>query len=104
MRIFSLDLPALDGGPLALRLAQALNCERPIMAGEPCFVCRTCKQIEAMQHPDLSVIQAWMATIFQKKAASLKVDQIREMQRTLNLKPYQSKYRVVIFLRFQEAK
>jgi DNA polymerase III subunit delta' len=31
------------------------------------------------------------------------VDQIREVQRTLNLKPYQSKYRVVIFLRFQEA-
>jgi DNA polymerase-3 subunit delta' len=31
------------------------------------------------------------------------VDQIREVQRTLNLKPYQSQYRVAVFLRFQEA-
>jgi DNA polymerase-3 subunit delta' len=31
------------------------------------------------------------------------VDQIREARRTLVLKPYQSKYRVALFLRFQEA-
>jgi DNA polymerase-3 subunit delta' len=31
------------------------------------------------------------------------VDQIREARRTLTFKPYQSKYRVAIFLRFQEA-
>jgi len=31
------------------------------------------------------------------------VDQVREARRTLTLKPYQSNYRVAIFLRFQEA-
>ena len=31
------------------------------------------------------------------------MDQVREARRTLTLKPYQSKYRVTIFLRFQEA-
>lgn len=82
---------------LALRLAQALNCEKPISAGMPCFTCRTCKQIEAMGHPDLTIIQA------ENEGGTLKVDQIREIQRTLNLKPYQSKYRVSIFLRFHEA-
>jgi DNA polymerase-3 subunit delta' len=31
------------------------------------------------------------------------VDQVREVQRALSLKPYQAKYRVALFLRFQEA-
>jgi DNA polymerase-3 subunit delta' len=50
-----------------------------------------------MQHPDLSVVQA------EFEGGTLKVDQVREVRRTLILKPYQSKYRVAIFLRFQEA-
>lgn len=95
--------PGLGRRTLALRLAQALNCEKPVKAGEPCFVCRTCKQIEAMQHPDLSVIQAVDGDNLPKEGGTLKVDQVREVQRTLNLKPYQANYRVVIFLRFQEA-
>jgi DNA polymerase-3 subunit delta' len=89
--------PGLGRRTLALRLAQALNCEKPIALGEPCLVCRTCKQTEAMQHPDLAVIQA------ESEGGILKVDQVREVQHSLSLKPYQSKYRVAIFLRFQEA-
>ena len=94
--------PGLGRRTLALRLAQALNCERPVAPGEPCFNCRTCKQIEAMQHPDLNIIQA-MDDGVAKEGGILRVDQIREVQRTLNLKPYQSQYRVAVFLRFQEA-
>lgn len=94
--------PGLGRRTLALRLAQALNCERPVALGEPCFNCRTCKQIEAMQHPDLNIIQA-MDDGVAKEGGTLRVDQIREVQRTLNLKPYQSQYRVAVFLRFQEA-
>ena len=95
--------PGLGRRTLALRLAQALNCEKPIAPGEPCFVCRTCKQIDAMQHPDLAIIQAVDEDGVGKDGGTLRVDQIREVQRTLNLKPYQSPYRVAIFLRFQEA-
>ena len=95
--------PGVGRRTLALRLAQALNCERPISAGEPCGHCRTCKQIDAMQHPDLAVIQAVDDDGNPKEGGTLKVDQIREIQRTLNLKPYQSPYRVALFLRFQEA-
>jgi len=50
-----------------------------------------------MQHADLTVVQA------ESEGGTLKVDQIREARRTLTFKPYQSKYRVAIFLRFQEA-
>ncbi len=82
---------------LALRLAQALNCTQPIESGIPCGQCRDCKQIEAMAHPDLTIIQA------DSEGGTLKVEQVREARRMLTLKPYQSKYRVTIFLRFQEA-
>src|SRR6266498_258783 len=89
--------PGLGRRTLALRLAQALNCTKPLAPGEPCRICRDCKQIEAMRHPDLNIIQA------ESEGGTLKVDQVRELQHALSLKPYQSKYRVAIFLRFQEA-
>jgi DNA polymerase-3 subunit delta' len=50
-----------------------------------------------MQHPDLSIVQA------ESEGGTLKVDQVREVRRSLALKPYQAKYRVALFLRFQEA-
>ena len=82
---------------LALRFAQALNCTQPPSLGEPCGVCRTCLQIERMQHPDLTVIQA------DRIGGNIKVDQVRELQRSLSLAPYQARYRVALFLRFEEA-
>jgi len=89
--------PGLGRRTLALRFAQALNCQTPVSTGIPCGQCRDCRQIEAMQHADLTVIQA------DSEGGTMKVDQIREARRTLTLKPYQSSYRVSIFLRFQEA-
>lgn len=95
--------PGLGRRTLALRLAQALNCAKPLAPGISCGLCRDCKQIEAMQHPDMNVIQALDNDGMPKEGGTLKVEQIREMQRSLSLKPYQSKYRVTLFLRFQEA-
>ena len=89
--------PGLGRRSLALRFAQALNCPTPIGPGIPCGECRDCKQIESMHHADLTVVQA------DAEGGTLKVDQIRESRRTLTLKPYQAKYRVALFLRFQEA-
>jgi DNA polymerase III subunit delta' len=89
--------PGLGRRTLALRFAQALNCQTPVDIGIPCGVCRDCKQIEAMGHADLTVIQA------ESEGGTMKVDQIREARKTLTFKPYQSKYRVAVLLRFQEA-
>jgi DNA polymerase-3 subunit delta' len=83
---------------LALRFAQALNCTQRPQPGVPCGNCRDCRQIEAMSHPDLTIIQA------ENEGGTLKVEQVREARRSLSLTPYQSRYRVSIFLRFQEAK
>jgi DNA polymerase-3 subunit delta' len=89
--------PGLGRRTLALRFAQALNCPTPLEAGIPCGVCRDCKQIESMRHADLTIIQS------ESEGGILKVDQIREVRKTLVLKPYMSKYRVALFLRFHEA-
>jgi DNA polymerase-3 subunit delta' len=89
--------PGLGRRTLALRFAQALNCITPAAPGIPCGECRDCKQIAAMHHADMTVIQA------ESEGGTLKVDQIREARRTLVLKPYQASYRVALFLRFQEA-
>ncbi len=95
--------PGLGRRTLAIRLAQALNCTKPPAPGVPCGLCRDCKQIEAMQHPDMVVIESLDGDGLSKEGGTLKVDQVREMQRTLTLKPYQAKYRIALFLRFQEA-
>lgn len=82
---------------IAMRLAQALNCPQPEGPGEPCTQCQTCKQIERMQHADLSVVQA------EEIGGVLKVDQVRDLQRTVSLSAYTAPYRVALLLRFEEA-
>jgi DNA polymerase-3 subunit delta' len=89
--------PGLGRRSLALRFAQALDCPSPLAPGEPCRKCKTCQQIERMQYADLAVLQA------EKEGGTLKVEQIRSVRQSLSLKPYQGKYRVALFLRFQEA-
>ena len=90
--------PGLGRRSLALRFAQALNCPTPVEAGpSACGECRDCKQIESMQHADLTVVQA------ESEGGIIKVDQIREARRALTFKPYMAKYRVALFLRFQQA-
>lgn len=89
--------PGLGKRTLALRLAQALNCPQTTVPAQSCGVCRDCKQIDSMKHPDLSIVQA------ETEGGTLKVDQVREVRRILAFKPYQAKYRVALFLRFQEA-
>jgi DNA polymerase-3 subunit delta' len=82
---------------LALRFAQALNCTQPPQPGEPCLRCRTCTHIEAMQHPDLFVVRK------PEDRTRILIDQIRELQRSLILSPYESNHRIALCLNFEEA-
>lgn len=82
---------------LALRFAQALNCPAPLAPGVPCGECRTCRRIAAMQHPDLYLVQA------ERPGSTLKVEQIRELQRGLSLAPYEARYKIALLLRFEDA-
>jgi DNA polymerase-3 subunit delta' len=82
---------------LALRFAQALNCPKPTAPGQPCRKCQTCKRLESLQHPDLSVVEA------EREGAVLRIDQVRDLQHILALSPYEARYRVALVLRFEEA-
>lgn len=82
---------------MALRLAQAVNCTQPPSPGDACGKCQTCQQIERMQHTDLTVVQT------EEAGMVLKVKQIREMQHSLSLTPYEGGYRIALLLRFEEA-
>ena len=82
---------------LALRFAQALNCPQPLEPGVPCGICRTCQQIERMQHTDLVVVQA------EQGSRAIKVDQVRQLQQTLSLTAYEAPYRVALLLNFEDA-
>lgn len=101
--------PGLGRRALALRFAQALNCQQTVDAGIPCGECRDCKQIAAMQYADLSIIEPTIKDPNNPKElipapnGEIRIQQIRDLQKSINLKPYQSRYRVLIFLRFQQA-
>jgi DNA polymerase-3 subunit delta' len=82
---------------LALRLAQALNCPDPPQPGQPCLTCSTCTRLERMQHPDLMVVRA------EEGSRVLKVEQVREVQHNLALMPYEARYKIALFLNFQDA-
>jgi DNA polymerase-3 subunit delta' len=82
---------------LALRFAQALNCLTPPALGDFCGNCRPCLQIARMQYADLEVVEA------EQKGGALRVEQIRNLQRSLSLSAYEANYRVAILLRFEDA-
>lgn len=89
--------PGVGKRTLTLQFAQALNCLKPPAPGAFCGECRACRQMAAMQHPDLAVVQA------EKEGGVLKVEQVRDLQHVLSLSPYEARYRVALLLRFHEA-
>lgn len=119
---------------LALRFAQALNCTQPPAPGIPCLQCLSCRQIGRMQHPDLAVVQSeksaylhaqklnpggsdyqpGQSTSKRKRSQrsdqpfelsnQILIDQIRDLQRTLALTPYQSTYRIALILQVEDAR
>lgn len=89
--------PGLGKRSLALAFARSLTCSAPPAPGEFCGECRNCRQFGKMQHPDLTLIQS------ESVGGMLKVEQIRELRKSVLLAPYQAPYRIVLLLRFEEA-
>ncbi|NDJ77089.1 MAG: DNA polymerase III subunit delta' [Chloroflexi bacterium] len=80
---------------LARAFAQAVNCTGEL---PPCGGCRTCRLIMQDLHPDVSIVEA------EREGGTLKIEQIRALQRTLALRPFEAHYRVAILRRFHEAR
>ena len=89
--------PGVGRRSLALEFAQAINCTQPPSPGEACGTCSICKQIARMQQADLHIIAPEI------EGGMIKVDQIRELQRSLILSPYEAKYRIALLLNFHRA-
>jgi DNA polymerase-3 subunit delta' len=73
----------------ALQFAKALNClEGVIEKGEACDRCLSCKKIDHHLHPDVLILEP--------EGQTLKVDQVRQMQKDLAYRPYEGRRRVCI--------
>jgi len=80
---------------LAINLAQVLNCEH---VERPCGQCRSCLHIAAGNHPDVQFIGR-MANADSGEAGTKKeisIAQIKELQRSAGLQPYEGRHRVFI--------
>ena len=80
---------------LAINLAQALNCE---VTEPPCGECASCQRIASAKHPDIQIIGLTSNdnSTEAKLRAEIGIDQIREMQHSANLPPFEGRYKVFI--------
>ena len=73
---------------LAYCFAKTLQCESG--ESQSCGQCKSCKQAESGNHPDIIYI-------FSEEENSIKVDKIRdELVGTMEIKPYSSRYKIYI--------
>ena len=74
---------------VALQFAKVLNClNRGTEKEDACDHCLSCKKIDHGLHPDVLLIEP--------EGQTLKVDQVRQMQRDLAYRPYEGERRVCI--------
>lgn len=80
---------------LALNLAQALNCRA---AERPCAECPPCQRIASANHADVQVIGLTPNTnsTEAKSRAEIGIDQIRQMQHSASLPPFEGEYKIFI--------
>jgi DNA polymerase III subunit delta' len=80
---------------LALNLAQAVNCAA---AEPPCGKCDSCQKIISAKHADVQIIGLVSDTSSAeaKPRTEISIDQIRQLQYSSSLPPFEGKYKVFI--------
>ena len=84
---------------LARTFAQALNCLEG--NSSPCLACRACQLIARDGHPDVRLIRPTLSR--SGRTETLRIEQVRDLQKELALSPYEGCYRVAIFTSFEKA-
>lgn len=82
---------------LALRLTQSLFCTATERTDVPCLHCKSCQQVERMEHPDFYPVNV------SSDSQVIKIDQIRELHHSLSLSPYQAPYQIALLQDFERA-
>jgi DNA polymerase-3 subunit delta' len=80
-------IPGVGKTTTAVALAQAINCQDPAH-GEGCGRCRCCRQVESGNFADLEFIEP--------ERQNIKIEQIRQLDRTFGFKPLSGRYRVTV--------
>ena len=80
---------------LALDLAKALNCEA---SEPPCGVCHSCQKIALAKHADVQIIglPGDGDSAGAKSRAEISIDQIRQVQHSASLPPFEGRHKVFI--------
>ena len=74
---------------LTSALTKTLLCENRTPDGDACGICKSCKQAESLNHPDVHFIT--------HEKASIGIDDIREqLINDIEIKPYSSPYKIYI--------
>src|SRR5579885_1746470 len=86
--------PGIGKRLMAFRLAQAINCEAPQSedAFDTCGLCRSCRQIEGLTHPDFILI----APNQEQSNPQIKIEEIRALEEQMIYRPLVGQRRVVI--------
>ncbi|MDD4893692.1 MAG: DNA polymerase III subunit delta' [Candidatus Omnitrophica bacterium] len=88
---------------VAKTLAKALNCESSTL--DSCDKCASCLKIEKGQHPDIHIIDGSGSSgghlehtqdIAAQDNDSIKIEYIRQLQKEINLRPYEARRKVFI--------
>lgn len=87
--------PQVGKMALALNFVQALSCSAAV---RPCLICSSCTRIATARHPDVQVIglTADERSRDGRLHKEIRIDQIRALQHTAALLPYEGRYRVFI--------
>ena len=85
---------------LAITFAQAVNCEAEMPAERPCLDCRSCQLIAGNRHPDIHLLEPSRSG---RGKLTLKIDEIRELQKRLLLASYEARTKVAIITNFDSA-
>ena len=86
--------PSTGRMALALDLARLVNCvgDQP-----PCSDCGQCDRVSRGLHADVQVVGLQESTDNGRSRVNIGIDQVRDCQRDISLKPFEGKCRVVIF-------
>ncbi len=81
---------------VAVRLAQTLLCtaEPPVAGG--CGSCLACRKVEHFTHPDIRLVTRLIDLDKDPDKKFIAIEQIREMQQDLSLRPLEGRWRIVI--------
>lgn len=73
---------------ISLEFIKLLNCQDKNLESRPCQTCRSCRDIERREHPDLFIIES--------QDQEIKIAQIRELHSRLSLRSYSARFKSVV--------